>query len=248
LEGDVEEAKVMRISGQQPPVLIMVDQKLLETVACFSCVGNLITIDARCTRDVKYSIAMAKTALSKKKALFTNRLDVYLRKKAVNCYVWSTALCGAETGTLRRVDQKYLGSFEMWCWRRMGKISWIDRVKNEEVLHRVKGDRNIVYTINRRKANRIGHMLRRNCLPKHVIEGKIEGSVEVRGRRGRRRKQLLDYLKETRGYWRLKEKALDRTVWRTRFGRGCGSVDKTDWEMSLPQFEIPSFTPVQNNW
>jgi hypothetical protein len=39
---------------------------------------------------------------------------------------------------LRKVDQKYLESFEMWCWRRMEKISWTDRVRNEEVLHRVK--------------------------------------------------------------------------------------------------------------
>jgi hypothetical protein len=58
------------------------------------------------------------------------------------------------------------------------------------------------------------------CLLKHVIEGKLEGRIEVTGTRGRRRKQLLDDLKEKGGYLKLKEKALDRTVWRTRFGRG----------------------------
>jgi hypothetical protein len=67
----------------------------------------------------------------------------------------------------------------MWCWRRMEKISWTDRVRNEEVLHRVKEERNIVLTIKRRKANWIGHILRRNCLLKHVIEGKTEISREV---------------------------------------------------------------------
>jgi hypothetical protein len=62
----------------------------------------------------------------------------------------------------------------MWCWRRMEKISWTDRVRNEEVLHRVKEERNILHTYKkRRKANWIGHILRRNCLLKHVIEGKI---------------------------------------------------------------------------
>jgi hypothetical protein len=93
-------------------------------------------------------------------------------------------------------------------------------VRNEEVLHRVKVERNIVHTIKRRKANWIGHILRRNCLLKHVIEGKIEGRIEMTGRRGRRRKQLLDDLKEKRRYWKLKEEALDCTVWGTRFGRG----------------------------
>jgi hypothetical protein len=60
----------------------------------------------------------------------------------------------------------------------------------------VKEERNIVHTIKRRKANWIGDILRRNCLLKHVIEGKIEGRTEVTGRRGRRRKQLMDDLKE----------------------------------------------------
>jgi len=59
------------------------------------------------------------------------------------------------------------------------------------------------------KANWIGH--NRNCLLKHVIEAKIEGSVEVTGRRRRRRKPLLDNLKEKTGYWRLREEILDRT-------------------------------------
>jgi hypothetical protein len=73
----------------------------------------------------------------------------------------------------------------------MEKISWTDRVRNEEVLQGVREDRNMLQKI-RRKANCIGHILRRNCLLKHVIEGKTEGLTEVTGRRGRRRKQLLD--------------------------------------------------------
>jgi hypothetical protein len=72
-------------------------------------------------------------------------------------------------------------------------------VKNE-VLRRVKEERNIVHTIKRRKANWIGHMLRRNCFLKHVVEGNIEGRIEGIGRRGGRRKQLLDNLKEETGY------------------------------------------------
>jgi hypothetical protein len=94
------------------------------------------------------------------------------------------------------------------------KISWTDRVRNEEVLHRVKEDRNILHTIKRRKAKWIGHILRRNCLLKHVIERKLEGRIEMMGRGGTRRKQLLDDLKEKRRYWKLKEEALDRTLWK----------------------------------
>jgi hypothetical protein len=76
---------------------------------------------------------MAKAAFNKKRALFTSKMDLGLRKKLVKCHIWSIALYGAETWTLQ-VDQKYQESFEMWCWRRMKKISWTEHVKNEEVL------------------------------------------------------------------------------------------------------------------
>jgi len=74
---------------------------------------------------------------------------------------------------LRAVDHKRLESFEMWCRRRMEKISWTDHVKNGEVLLRVKEQRNILHEINKRKSNWIGHILRRKCLLQRVIEGKI---------------------------------------------------------------------------
>jgi hypothetical protein len=90
----------------------------------------MITNDARCTREIKSGIVMAKAAFNKKNTLITSKLDLNLRKKLVKCCIWSLALCGAETWTLRKVDQKYLESFEMWCWRRMEKISWTDRVRN----------------------------------------------------------------------------------------------------------------------
>jgi hypothetical protein len=67
-------------------------------------------------------------------------------------------------------------------------------VRNEEVLHRVKKDRNILHTIKRRKVNWFCHILRRKCLLEHVIEGKLEGRIEVTGRRS---KQRLYELKET---------------------------------------------------
>jgi len=74
-----------------------------------------------------------------------------LRKKLVKCYVWSIALYGAETWTLRAVDQKNLESFEMWCWRRMEKISWTDYVRNEDVLESRSRGMSYMKYINRRQ-------------------------------------------------------------------------------------------------
>jgi hypothetical protein len=94
-------------------------------------------------------------------------------------------------------------------------------VRNEEVLLRVKEQRNTLHEISKRKADWIGRILRRNCLLRRVIEGKIKGGIEVTGRRrGRRSRKLLDDLKEWRGYLYLKQEALCRTMWRAGFGRG----------------------------
>ena len=83
-----------------------------------------------------------------------------------------------------------------------------------------------LYEISKRKVNWIGHVLFRNCRLQQVIKGKIKGGIEVTGRQGRRRGKLLDDLEERRGYSRLKEEALDRTVWRAGFGRGFGPVER----------------------
>ena len=96
--------------------------------------------------------------------------------------------------TLRAVYQKHLECFEMWCWRRMEKISWTYHVRNEEVLLRIKEQRNILHEIRKRKVIWIGYILRRNCHLQRVNKENIQGGIEVTGRQGRRRTKLLDDL------------------------------------------------------
>jgi len=90
---------------------------------------------------------MEKSAFYNNKALITSKPDLNLRKKQTKCNIWNIAFCGAETGTLPKMDHKRLGSFEMWCWRRIVKVSWTDRVRTEEVLHGIKEQKNILHTV-----------------------------------------------------------------------------------------------------
>ena len=112
----------------------------------------------------------------------------------------------------------------------MEEISWTDHVRNEEVLLKVNEERNILHEVRKQKANWIGNILSRNCLLKQVTKGKKKGEMEVKRRRGRRRKKLLDDLKDRRGYSRLKEEALDRNMWRNHFGGGFGPVVRQNTE------------------
>ena len=91
------------------------------------------------------------------------------------------------------------------------------------MLLRVNEQRNILHEIRKQKANWIGHILHRNCLIRQVIEGKIKGEMEVT-RRGRRRKNSLDDLREGRGFSHLKEEALNYIIWSNHFGGGTGPV------------------------
>jgi hypothetical protein len=78
-------------------------------------------------------------------------------------------------GHFRKYIRNNLESFEMSLWRRMGKISWADRVSSEEVLHiHQRGEKYSTYN-KRRRDTRIGCILRRNCLLKYFVEGRMEG-------------------------------------------------------------------------
>jgi hypothetical protein len=117
-------------------------------------VGSMITNNARCIREIKSKIAMEKTAFSKKKTVFTNKLDLNVRKELMKCYISSTALYGVKTCRLRKIYQKCLESLVVWCWRGMEEISWTDRVRNEALLHRVKEKSNTSHAIEKmRKAD-----------------------------------------------------------------------------------------------
>jgi len=103
----------------------------------------MITDDNRCTWEIKSRIAVAEVAFKKRKAVFPSKWDLNLRKKLEKLYVWCLASYGAETWIL----QMHVEICEMWCWRRMEKISWTDRVRNVGVLLRGKEERNIIYTV-----------------------------------------------------------------------------------------------------
>jgi len=118
-----------------------------------------------------------------------------------------------------KVDQKYLESFEMWCWRRIGEDQ-LDQ-SCDKLLYEVKGQRNILHTLTRRKANWIVQKL----------SSKTCYGVKEETRKWGRSKQLLYEHKEKERYWKLKEEALDRPVWRILFRRGYGLVvgQTTEW-------------------
>ncbi|KAJ4443680.1 hypothetical protein ANN_05355 [Periplaneta americana] len=79
-------------------------------------------------------IAMAKEAFNRKGSIFCGPLEKELRKRLVKCFVWSVVLYGGRSMDITRSEEKRLEAFEMWIWRRMERVKWTDRIRNEAVF------------------------------------------------------------------------------------------------------------------
>jgi hypothetical protein len=148
-----DKSQVMRVSRSNESLQIKVNNRELKEVDHLRYLGSVLTRDGYCTREIKMRIAIAKEAFNRKLLLLTSKLNIELKKKLVRCHIWSITLYGSEIWTLRNLQRKYLESFEMWCWRRMEKIKWSDKVTNEQVLQRIGEKRTLLNNILRRDAN-----------------------------------------------------------------------------------------------
>ena len=160
---------------------------------------------------------MAKEAFNKRKELLSRNMSTRVKKKVVKAIVWTVAQYGCETWTLKKEEIQRLNALEMWIWRRMERISWKDMKTNEEVLDAVDEERCFVENIVKRKKNWIGHILRGDGLLKDVVEGRMEGKRP----RGRKRIGMIDDLKEGLSYEILKRRAENRDRWKSWMPRTC---------------------------
>jgi predicted nucleic acid-binding Zn ribbon protein len=127
----------------------MIFKTQLENVEYFHYLCSMTTNCASCRCETKSRTVMPKAAFDKTQTIFTRKLDLHVRKKLVKCYVWKVAFIRSE-----HVDQKFIESFELRCWRRTEKPTWADRVR-KEVLQSVREDRNILYKWKEGRLNRL---------------------------------------------------------------------------------------------
>ena len=175
---------------------IRVNGQVLEQVEKYKYLGSVVSRDARCVDEIKQRIVIAKNAFNKVKHLVTNRsISISLRKRFIKSYVWSTMLYGCEAWTMNKAMVKKIEAAEMWFFRRMLKISWTDRVRNDEVLVRAGTKREIMKTIRQRQLRFLGHVMRLQQLENVCVSGRVEG----RRGRGRPRMKLVDSLAKVVG-------------------------------------------------
>jgi hypothetical protein len=206
--------KILVVSRQGGQAHCTLGGERLENEASFTYLGGKITSDGRSKSEVISRINQAKTAFNKKRNLFTcNGINMQLRKHLVKTFVWSVLLYGSDTWTLGEAEKRIV-AFEMWYYRRMLKIPWVDRVTNEEVLWNIEEEKPGLRNIMRKRRDVwVGHLIRHEGLIKTILEDAVEG----KNARGRPRLEYIDQILEDTGcptYKALKRLAEDREGWR----------------------------------
>ena len=207
---NIKKTKVMKIGRTPSNMQIILDGEVIQQVEEFKYLGSLISANGYSEKDIRVRIAMAKTTFSKLKTVLTGGLKQELKKRLVKTLVWSVIMYGSETWTLKKTDVSRLEAFEMWVWRKMENVKWTDKMTNVDVLKLVNETQQLVPEIRRRKRRWIGHILRHESLLQTVLEGRMEGKRP----RGRKRIMMLDDIKDGRNYEKMKRRAEDREDWR----------------------------------
>ena len=208
--------KSMVISRKEetPQIKLDIDGAAINQVQQFKYLGQTISDDGKCDAEITKRIEIARGAFnSLKGVLLSSVISLNTKKRIVACYIWSTLLYGCETWTLSQAHINKLQAFEMWVYRKMKRISWTDKITNDDVLKKVNAKRYIIPSLKLRKITYFGHMIRRDNIQRLLLEGRMEGKRS----RGRPRAEWIDNIREwtkMKQYNDLVKTAQDREKWR----------------------------------
>ncbi|KAI5752717.1 hypothetical protein M8J77_019728 [Diaphorina citri] len=190
---NIKKSKLMRVSKKEGAKMnsIVIDSEIYEEVMQYKYLGSELTKDMRCEVEIKKRIGMAKSAFWNHRDMMRRNVSRNTKLRLLNTYVFSILTYGCESWTLNPTLSQRIQSFENWCYRRMLKVSWIDKVRNTEILRRMGKSRfEWLNTIRDRKLRFAGHVMRGSSgsLMLDVMEGEVEGRRPV----GRPRRMWWD--------------------------------------------------------
>uniref|UniRef100_A0A8D8WJF1 Craniofacial development protein 2 n=1 Tax=Cacopsylla melanoneura TaxID=428564 RepID=A0A8D8WJF1_9HEMI len=207
---------VRKIEKQEEEPNIILGSETLEEVKKYPYLGAEITHDARCVQEVRKRIGIAKNSFWKHEEILRRNVNLPTKLRILNTYIFSTFTYACESWTIDKYIAKRITGFENWCYRRILRIKWIDKVRNVEVLRRIgKRSFDLLTRIKKRKMAYAGHIMRGSSgeLLLNIVEGRIVGSRD----RGRQRRKWSDDIKDwtkIRNYGECKRMAERREDWR----------------------------------
>ena len=220
MELNAKKTKVMVIE-KQPGTKIVIKSNgvTLEQVKQYKYLGTLITEDAKCLQEIKRRIGIAKKSFWELKELMKSNINMNTKKRLLKIYIMSLSSYGCEAWTIGKEAARRINAFEAWCYCRMLKVSWINKITNKEIFDRVKEQPNLLKQIAQRKSSFFGHIAR---IPdQNLFVDILEGFINGKRAQGRPRRMWIDDIKEwtnIKEYGQLKKTAQNRERWRSMIG------------------------------
>lgn len=186
-----KKTKVMKIERfkDNKPLRIEIEGTQLQQVDSFKYLGSTVTDDGKDDQEIRIRIAAARNAFNNIERVLRDRsIHMCLRLKILNCYVWSVMRYASECWTINKDTERRINAFELWCYRRIKRIKWIDRITNTEVLQRIGiSQLKLLDWIRRNKREFIEDKRKNDRLFATACAGVIVGKSP----RGRKRKSIL---------------------------------------------------------
>ncbi len=157
---------------------------------------------------------MGRSAMKSLTRLWKSK-DITLPTKLrlLKTLVWSIAIYGSEGWTIHKKEEKYIEAFEMWCYRRLLRVSWTEHRTNEWILEKLNVEKELLHQMKRRKLSYYGHIIRKkNCLEKDLIQGCTTGCRSQGGQRRRWKEDISEWTGQDINV--AARSAVDRDQWK----------------------------------
>lgn len=191
-----------------------IDGTQIQKTAVITYLGVQLNENWDQTKEIKIRIEKARTTFNKMRTVLCNmKLNIQLRTRVLKCYVFPILMYGIEAWTLTEDACKRLEAFEMWCYRRMLRVSWMHRVSNVTVLQRMNKEKEVMKTVKERKLSYFGHIMRNDKY--NILQLVMQGKINSKRGPGRRRTSWLRNLRQWTGKTStdLFRAAVDRIKW-----------------------------------
>ena len=185
----------MVVGDESANVSIDVEGETIAKANSFKYIGAIKTSTGSCSEDTKARIVRAKKATMELDTIGKDRgIRKELKMKLVKALIWPVITYGAEGWTLKKDDERRLEAAEMWCYRRLLRITWTEKRTNKSILDELQTRRELLAQIIKRKMSFFGHACRNNKC--NLVKICILGMMPGKRRKGRARMQYIDNIKK----------------------------------------------------